>query len=140
MRETHLSLMMALLFAGGLAGCDRSPKLTHQQVEQVFETQGQLVEQQASLSRSRDDLEADRRVWAERQRRDPIIAQAISATGLLIACCLPLWVIVLLLRGSDDSAKISPHLETLLAETQTPPPKQPPSIAQRRSQTNQPAD
>jgi len=72
--------------------------------------QGDLQEQQADLGRQRDLLEADRRTWAAYRRSDPVVAAAITTTGLVIACVLPLVVCwYLLARGpsGEDDALVS---------------------------------
>ena len=56
-----------------------------------------LQQERSEIGQQRDLLEEDRRLWAGRERSDPIIAEAIAASGLLAACALPLVVIALLL-------------------------------------------
>lgn len=116
---TIQKLDVALLFAALIAaiGCQRGPVLTSRQVEQVFDTQEHMVEQQASLSRARDNLEVDRRTWEQRERNDPIIAKSIETTGILIACCLPLIVLVLLVGKVSHKETEDAGSERLLAET-----------------------
>jgi hypothetical protein len=88
------------------AGCpSKDSGLTESQVDQILETQSSIHQERAVLSQQRDQLEEDRRTWADRERNDPVIASAISGSALLLACCLPLIVIALLLwpRQSTDS-------------------------------------
>nr|WP_143547643.1 hypothetical protein [Rhodopirellula sp. SM50] len=103
-----------------LGGCKREPPvLTDQQVEQVFDAQQRVLDQQEILSQGRDDLESDRRHWSERERSDPIIANSIEATGILFACCLPLALILLLLAKGKveqiEEAKADPVLVEMLS-------------------------
>ena len=112
-RPTDLAVVALLLVA---AGCDSGPVLTSRQVEQVFDAQESVTRQQEALSRGRDDLEADRRQWDERERSDPIVAESIKAAGILIACCLPILVLVCLLSGRQTQAERWPEDQTLLVE------------------------
>lgn len=122
-----------------MSGCKRKPPvLTERQVEQVFDAQQKIVDQQEALNQGRDDLETDRRDWADRERIAPIVANSIEATGVLIACCLPLAVISLLLIRSKaeqvDETKVDPVLvEMLSSETNRLPQE-----AKRPSRANLP--
>ncbi len=114
----RILLLMAVLTTA--TGCQRGPVLTSRQVEQVLETQAQVAEQQASLGRGRDDLEADRRIWDQRERTDPIIAETIEATGILLTCCVPLAVLYLLLGNVSSDESENAIDERLLSETLSP--------------------
>lgn len=89
-----------------IAGCGdggrSEPGLTSDQTDQFLHVQQSLTNEQATLSRGRDALEQDRRTWDERERRDPIVANAIYATGMLIACVLPLVLVMLLLWNNRN--------------------------------------
>ena len=67
----------------------------------------EMQDQQAEVGRQRDQLEEDRRMWAAYRRSDPMIATALTTTGLVIACVLPLVVCWYLLAhrstGEDDA-------------------------------------
>ncbi|WP_339886567.1 membrane or secreted protein [Rhodopirellula europaea] len=68
-----------------------------------LELQQDMQNERAEVGRQRDLLEADRREWDQRERRDPVIAGAISSAAMLIACSLPLLLIsVLLLPGNTQ--------------------------------------
>ena len=72
--------------------------------------QGELQEQQAEVGRQRDQLEEDRRTWAAYRRSDPMIASAITTTGLVIACVLPLvvcWYLLARQPSGEDDALVS---------------------------------
>ncbi|PAY16099.1 hypothetical protein CKO51_28245 [Rhodopirellula sp. SM50] len=122
-----------------LSGCKREPPvLTDRQVEQVFDAQQRVLDQQEILSQGRDELEADRRHWSERERSDPIIAKSIEAAGILFACCLPLALILLLLAKSKseqvEEAKADPVLVEMLSTESKRLPQTPP----RSDQANLP--
>ncbi|MCD0458639.1 hypothetical protein [Roseiconus lacunae] len=115
MKSDSIPFAVAIIIA--TVGCGRDPpKLTQDQVEQLFDAQKTLAEEQAALGRGRDALEEDRRRWAERQRTDPIIAMSIQGAAMLIACSLPMAILALLLasrRRSEnvDSANILEAIE-----------------------------
>src|SRR5882724_305641 len=50
--------------------------------------QGQIQAERAAFDHQRDDLEHERRELAAQRGRDPIIAQAIGASGVMLACLL----------------------------------------------------
>ena len=89
--------------------------------EQVAETSKRLVEEDAKartemvgvhrelqkerseVGFQRDSLEADRRQLADARQREPIVAAAITTTGLLLACLAPLVIAWLCLRQAGKS-------------------------------------
>ena len=79
-------------------------------------------------------MENERRSIATQRHRDPIIAQAINAFGLTLACLAPLalaaYVIFLLNRSGDNNEALN---ELLVMEMTADQPKllatAPPSIA-----------
>ncbi|TWU09895.1 hypothetical protein [Allorhodopirellula heiligendammensis] len=89
-----------------IAGCGdggrSEPGLTSDQTDQFLSVQQSLTNEQATLSRGRYELEQDRRTWDARERRDPIVANSIYATGMLIACVLPLAIVMLLLWNNRN--------------------------------------
>ena len=68
----------------------------------------ELHSERANLDRQHEEMEQERRNIAARRHRDPVIAQAIGAVGLTLACLLPLllaaYVIRAVNRDGDDSA------------------------------------
>ena len=91
-----------------------------------------MVALQRDLGRQQDELEADRRALAAQRHIDPIVAGAITTTGLLLACLLPLVLCWYLLhRGPDDNidAAVSELLIQDLVSEQ--PLLQPPSATRR---------
>ena len=71
----------------------------------------ELHSERANLDRQHEEMEQERRNIAARRHRDPVIAQAIGAVGLTLACLLPLllaaYVIRAVNRDGDDSAALS---------------------------------
>ena len=101
-----------MVFCSIFFGCNKDPPgLTGRQVDQFLETQSKLADEQADLGRGRDALEADRRRWAERDRRDPIIAKSIQGAVVLTACSLPMLIVAVLLWPKRDS-EAAPEIDT----------------------------
>ena len=59
-------------------------------IASLAKLQEQIQAQHAVFDRQRDELERERRELAAQRGRDPIIAQAIGALGVTLACLLPL--------------------------------------------------
>ena len=76
--------------------------------------------ERAEIGRQRDSLEDERRAIASQRHLAPIIAAAITNTGLLLACLLPLALCWYLLHRrvepADDGAVAEILLEDLVAE------------------------
>ena len=62
------------------------------------ELTSQLNEQQSMIYTGNQQLEQDRREIADQRHRDPIVAAVIQDFGLVIACLLPLFVSVFVIR------------------------------------------
>ncbi|WP_145346226.1 hypothetical protein [Rosistilla ulvae] len=58
----------------------------------------QFNEQQSAIYKGHDRLEQDRREIADQRDRDPIVAAVIQNFGMVIACLLPLFVSVFVIR------------------------------------------
>lgn len=116
--------LVAAVVVIGIVGCPETRStLKGTQVDAFLDVQQALADEQAALGKGRDDLEADRRTWASRQRSDPIIAFAIQSAAILIACCLPLVLVAFLLwRGGEDSSD-DDLTETMLIEMLDQEPK-----------------
>ena len=71
----------------------------------------ELHSERASIDRQREEMEQERRNIAAQRHRDPMIAQAINAVGLTLACLLPLALAAYVIRAvnqdGDDSAALS---------------------------------
>ena len=106
-------IAIAVAVAVAVVGCSRDPpELTTEQIDQLFQTQHAVAEEQAALGRGRDALEEDRRRWAERSRRDPIIAMSLEGAAMLIACSLPMLIVGILLATRRHVQDVDPA-ETL---------------------------
>jgi len=130
-----------------LAGCPDEPSgLTQPQVDAMLDIQSsvadersELIRQTDELNERRDDLEAERRDWAEREYSDPIIAEAIGGSVLLIACVLPLLLVGMLLwprkaEPADEAIcavlidDLSDEQPRLLPDRSSVPPQEPKRI------------
>jgi len=89
--------------------------------------QQDLRADQAEVNRGRDRLETERRQIAAQRHRDPIIANAITGVGLLLACLLPLWLCWCLLRSVRDENDDSIVAEVLIEELASDQPRLLPS-------------
>lgn len=116
------SMLMTSLACLALLGCDEDSGLTKRQVGTILEIQQSTQREQVSLSRARDNLEYDRHRWSEREREDPIIAQAIGKGALLVTCILPLLLIAGLLSPakSDPSEEVVCDLLTEVSHADRP--------------------
>ncbi len=74
----------------------------------------ELHSERANLNRQREELEQERRNIAAQRHRDPVIAQAISAAGLTLACMLPLLLAAFIIRAVNQNADDSAALGELL--------------------------
>ena len=70
----------------------------------------ELHSERAGIDRQREEMEQERRNIATQRHRDPVIAQAINAFGLTLACLLPLLLAAYVIRAvnqdGDDSAEL----------------------------------
>lgn len=71
--------------------------------------QSELHQQQSTVDAHRKELEDERQQIASQRGRDPIVANAITNSGLMLACVLPLVVCVMVIRQlqhqqPDDAA------------------------------------
>jgi len=84
--------------------------------EEMVALQREVQTERVDVGRQRDLLESDRRQIAEQRYSDPIIADAITQVGLLVACILPLIVCWQLLRRPTEPADESAVAELLLRD------------------------
>lgn len=119
-RLPPIALVVTVLTVLSL-GCTepKEPGLSTEQTGQFLTIQQTLVDAQAAVRESHDMLAEDRRNWEAHRRHDPIIANSIHSTGVLIACSLPLVVVLVLLWHcrTDDAVPLEadPILLALLA-------------------------
>lgn len=78
-----------------------------------------LQSERSTLDRQRDAIEQERRDLAQERQRDPVIAEAVTAFGMLLACLLPLMVCVYLLRGLHKDCGDEAELNELLVSELT---------------------
>ncbi len=77
---------------------------------------GQLDQQRAAVDAGRDQLEQERQQIAARRHRDPVIAAAITTTGVTLAALLPLLLAGLVIWRLRDEASELETLNQLLVE------------------------
>lgn len=87
------------------------------------ETRGEMVglyrdvqSERFELGKQRDQLEVERREVAAAISHNPLIAEAIKAVGLMIACAAPLLIAWQVLRRSDQGDENEAIAELLLDE------------------------
>ena len=97
--------------------------------KELVSLQHDVEEQQAEVNRQRDQLESERREIAKQRHRDPIIAEAISNVGLVLACLIPLalagYLLYCLHNHKDDPVVTELLIEEIASEQPTllPPPR-----------------
>ena len=73
--------------------------------------QQELQTERTNVDRQREEMKTERRQLAQQRTRNPIVAQAIRAVGLTLACLAPLalaaYVIYSLNHSSDDNDALS---------------------------------
>ncbi len=79
--------------------------------------------ERSELDKQRDQLEVERREVAAARSRNPLIAEAIKAVGLMIACAAPLLIAWQVLRRSDRGDEHAAIVELLLEETRLSSPQ-----------------
>jgi hypothetical protein len=80
------------------------------------ELQSDLQEERTKLDTQRQELHVERQEVAKASIRDPVIAQAILATGLVLAALLPLVVTAYALRRLPDPEPTGTFLADTLIE------------------------
>jgi len=74
----------------------------------------ELHSERANLDRQKEDLERERQSIAAARQRDPIIAQAITALGLTLACLLPLVLAAYIVWAATNNQDSEHSLGELL--------------------------
>jgi hypothetical protein len=83
---------------------------------EIVALQQDLQQGQAELGRQRDQLENDRRQYADQRNRDPIVANAILDVGTILACLLPLILCIVLVNALRDRTQADSNLTEILVE------------------------
>ena len=84
--------------------------------KEIIEVHHDLQEERASLDRQHEELEAERREIAAHRHRDPLIANALLTTGLILGSLLPLLIAWLLLKEQFSRSDDAQLAEILTAE------------------------
>lgn len=85
--------------------------------QEMVTLQREVQAERAVVGQQRDLLEGERRELAAQRHRDPLIAAAITSSGLLLACVLPLvlcwYLLAQRIEPADDRAVAEVLLEDL---------------------------
>ena len=84
--------------------------------KEMIQVHRDLQEERSSLDRQHEELEAERREIAAQRHRDPLIANFIMTTGLILSGLLPLAVAFLLLRQHLSQSDDGRLADVLIAE------------------------
>jgi hypothetical protein len=103
--------------------------------------QRDLQKGQDELGHQRDQLENDRRQYADQRSRDPIIANTILDVGIILACLLPLALCIFLVLGLRDKSQSDSDLaDVLVQEIVSDAPMLLPPPGRHRALTKEPID
>ena len=83
---------------------------------EIIAMQRDLQQGQADLGQQRDQLENDRRQYADQRNRDPIIANTILDVGMVLACLLPLILGIVLVLSLRDRSQTDGDLADILVQ------------------------
>ena len=122
-----LTILLFLVVLVPVSGCDDDKAQVGEASRQLVEAdaksrteivalQRDLQQGQTELGRQRDQLEDDRRGFADQRNRDPIIANTLTTVGTTIACLLPLVLGIYLARGLRDPSQVDSTLTEILIE------------------------
>ena len=84
--------------------------------QEMAELHNTLGDEQREIGRQRDQLEQERQQIAEQRQRDPLLAAAITTTGLTLASLLPLLLAGLVIWRLRDAGQEQDTLSQLLVE------------------------
>jgi len=130
-RQAGQNAQMAQLQQEVAAGTRSLVEANAQSRQELLAMHRDLQGERLDVGRERDHLEAERQALAEERQTAPLIAEALTNLGLILACLLPLVVCWSLLHyGRDDSAQGLSELliqelvsnEPLLPQPATTPP------------------
>lgn len=97
-------------------GARRLVEADAQAREEMVALQREVQAERAEVGRQRDLLEDERRGLAAKRRLDPVVAAAITNTGVLLACLLPLALCWYLLHPRVEPANDQAVAEVLLED------------------------
>ncbi len=135
MSKTSLVLTILGFLFFAFTGCNEDERAqVNRSQAQVAEASRQLVQADANartetiamqrdlqkgqdeLGRQRDQLENDRRQYADQRNRDPIIANTILDVGMILACLLPLALCIFLVLSLRDKSQSDSDLADVLVQ------------------------
>lgn len=102
--------------------------------QQFAEFQHKLAEQQAEIGRQRDQLEQERRGFAEARHRESVLVRVLEGLVHLVACLLPLAICLLVLWPRPETPE-SAELAVLIVDelARTAPRLTGPALSQERA-------
>lgn len=83
---------------------------------EIIAMQKDLQQGQSELGRQRDQLENDRRQYADQRSRDPIVANTILDVGMIVACLLPLVLCIVLAISLRDISQTDADVADVLVQ------------------------
>jgi TolA-binding protein len=115
-RQAEQNQQMAKLQEELVAGSRQLVEADAKAREEIVALHRDVQAERTEIGQQRDALENDRRQIAEQRHRDPIIANAITGFGLLLACLLPLVLCWYLLHRPVEAADSQVVAEVLLED------------------------
>jgi len=113
-RQAEQSRQMAQLQLELSAGSRRLVEADAQARQGFVELQRDLRTDQAEVGRQRDALEEERRQIATQRQWESLLGPAITGTATLLACLLPLFLCLAVLRSLRSPDESEPALSALL--------------------------
>jgi hypothetical protein len=115
-RQAEQNRQMSELHRQVADGANRLVEADAKAREEMVTLHRELQAERAEVGQQRDVLEEERRSIAAKRRWDPIIASAITNTGLVLACVLPLVLCWYLLHPRVEPADDRAVAEVLLQD------------------------
>ncbi len=112
-KTTSTWVLIAIVSLLG-TGCGPSPRELSD--AQWLDLQTDMQQERTEVGRQRDQLEADRRQWDQRERTEPVLAAAVVSAAMLIACGLPLIVVGILFWPRKEPPASDAMCEVLIDE------------------------
>lgn len=120
-RQAEQSLKMAELQDQLTAGSRALVEADAKARGEIIGLQRDIQSERATIGLQRDQLEAERKQLADERHTAPIIAEAITKIGLLLACLLPLLVCIRLLISQGHPVDDQAIWQILLDEAASDP-------------------